>query len=299
MSGHGTVSPFRQPKAVFAVAFACVVSFMGIGLVDPILPSISHQLHASPSEVTLLFTSYLVVTAVAMLITNWVSSRIGAKRTLIAGLILIVAFSALAGASPSISAHHRLPGRLGRRQRAVHRDLAGRHRGLGQRRLLRRHRAVRDGARPRHRGRPAARRRAGRDQLARAVLRRLRAHGHRADRHHHAGQADAVAGEEDQPVCAAAGAAAPRAAHHVADRALLQLGLLHRARLRAVPDEPEPDQARPGVHRLGHHGRHLRRLRRAAAAGPVRHRPDHVRQPGRVRRSSSWSSRSGPPTAPC
>src|SRR5580700_5105659 len=107
MSGTHTgaaSSPFKQPKAVFAVAFACVVSFMGIGLVDPILPAISHELHASPSEVTLLFTSYLVVTAVAMLITNWVSSRIGAKKTLIAGLILIVVFSAAAGASPSISA---------------------------------------------------------------------------------------------------------------------------------------------------------------------------------------------------
>jgi MFS transporter, ACDE family, multidrug resistance protein len=107
MSGsHATsvASPFRQPKAVFAVAFACVVSFMGIGLVDPILPAISHELHASPSEVTLLFTSYLVVTAVAMLITNWVSSRIGAKKTLIVGLILIVLFSAAAGASPSINA---------------------------------------------------------------------------------------------------------------------------------------------------------------------------------------------------
>jgi MFS transporter, ACDE family, multidrug resistance protein len=96
-------SQFKQPKAVFAVAFACVVSFMGIGLVDPILPAISSQLHASPSEVTLLFTSYLVVTAVAMLITNWVSSRIGAKRTLIAGLILIVVFAGLAGASGSVS----------------------------------------------------------------------------------------------------------------------------------------------------------------------------------------------------
>ncbi len=106
MSGTsaGAASPFKQPKAVFAVAFACVVSFMGIGLVDPILPSISHELHASPSEVTLLFTSYLVVTAVAMLITNWVSSRIGAKKTLITGLALIVVFSAAAGASPSIGA---------------------------------------------------------------------------------------------------------------------------------------------------------------------------------------------------
>jgi MFS transporter, ACDE family, multidrug resistance protein len=106
MSGSHSGSkanPFKQPKAVFAVAFACVVSFMGIGLVDPILPAISNQLHASPSEVTLLFTSYLVVTAVAMLITNFVSSRIGAKKTLIAGLVLIVIFSALAGSSGSIS----------------------------------------------------------------------------------------------------------------------------------------------------------------------------------------------------
>jgi ACDE family multidrug resistance protein len=96
-------SPFRQPKAVFAVAFACVVSFMGIGLVDPILPSLASKLHATPSQVELLFTSYLLVTAVAMLVTGWVSSRIGAKRTLIVGLVLIVAFSALAGASNSIA----------------------------------------------------------------------------------------------------------------------------------------------------------------------------------------------------
>ncbi|SEM30821.1 MFS transporter [Streptacidiphilus jiangxiensis] len=100
---RGSASPFKQPKAVFAVAFACVVSFMGIGLVDPILPAISSQLHASPSQVTLLFTSYLVVTAVAMLLTGWVSSRIGAKKTLIVGLAVIVVFAALAGASGSIS----------------------------------------------------------------------------------------------------------------------------------------------------------------------------------------------------
>jgi MFS family permease len=94
---------FRQPKAVFAVAFACVVSFMGIALVDPILPALSQQLDATPSQVSLLFTSYLVVTAVAMLGTGWVSSRIGAKKTLITGLSVIVVFSALAGLSGSIN----------------------------------------------------------------------------------------------------------------------------------------------------------------------------------------------------
>ncbi|HKF31836.1 MAG TPA: MFS transporter [Jatrophihabitantaceae bacterium] len=96
-------SPFRQPRAVWAVAFACVVSFMGIGLVDPILASLRDKLHASPAQVELLFTSYLVVTAVAMLVTGWVSSRIGAKRTLIAGLVLIVVFAAAAGSSDTIN----------------------------------------------------------------------------------------------------------------------------------------------------------------------------------------------------
>jgi ACDE family multidrug resistance protein len=100
--GEPAGNPFRQPKAVWAVAFACVISFMGIGLVDPILKTLAGQLKASPSQVELLFTSYLVVTAVAMLVTGWVSSRIGAKRTLIAGLALIVAFAALAGASGGI-----------------------------------------------------------------------------------------------------------------------------------------------------------------------------------------------------
>ena len=104
MKYEASTSPLRQPKAVFAVALACVVSFMGIGLVDPILPALATELDATPSQVELLFTSYLVITAIAMLVTGWTSSRIGAKRTLIAGLALIVIFSAFAGASGSIGA---------------------------------------------------------------------------------------------------------------------------------------------------------------------------------------------------
>jgi ACDE family multidrug resistance protein len=92
----------RQPKAVWAVAFACVVAFMGIGLVDPILPAIAKDLQATPSQVELLFTSYFAFTGVSMLVTGWVSSRIGPRRTLLVGLALVVAFAALAGASNSI-----------------------------------------------------------------------------------------------------------------------------------------------------------------------------------------------------
>ncbi len=101
-SHRAPASPFTQPAAVWAVAFACVISFMGIGLVDPILPALSTQLHATPSQVSLLFTSYLVVTAIAMLFVGAISSRIGAKKTLVIGLAIIVVFAALAGASGSV-----------------------------------------------------------------------------------------------------------------------------------------------------------------------------------------------------
>ncbi|MEV0231546.1 MFS transporter [Nonomuraea sp. NPDC050786] len=89
--------------SVWATAFAAVVAFMGIGLVDPILPSIAQGLKATPSQVSLLFTSYFLVTAVAMLVTGWVSSRIGGKRTLLAGLALVIVFAALAGTSTSVA----------------------------------------------------------------------------------------------------------------------------------------------------------------------------------------------------
>ncbi len=93
---------FQQPRAVWAVAFACVIAFMGIGLVDPILKPIADQLDATPSQVSLLFTSYVAVMGVAMLVTGVVSSRLGAKRTLMLGLALIIVFSALAGSSDTI-----------------------------------------------------------------------------------------------------------------------------------------------------------------------------------------------------
>ena len=91
-----------QPRSVYAVAFACVVAFMGIGLVDPILPVLARDLEATPSQVSLLFTSYFAMTGLSMLITGWVASRIGPRKTLLVGLALVVAFSALAGLSDTV-----------------------------------------------------------------------------------------------------------------------------------------------------------------------------------------------------
>jgi MFS transporter, ACDE family, multidrug resistance protein len=93
---------WRQPTSVWAVAFASVVAFMGIGLVDPILKPIAENLNARPSQVLLLFTSYMAVMGVAMLVTGVVSSRIGPKNTLLVGLVIIIAGAGLAGMSDTV-----------------------------------------------------------------------------------------------------------------------------------------------------------------------------------------------------
>lgn len=93
---------WRQPRTVWSVAFACVISFMGIGLVDPILKPIADELGAGPSQVSLLFTSYMAVMGIAMLGTGWVSSRVGAKRTLMLGLVLIIIGAGLAGTQDAV-----------------------------------------------------------------------------------------------------------------------------------------------------------------------------------------------------
>ena len=99
----GTARFFDQPKAVWATAFACVVGFMSIGLVDPILTSIAEGLNATASQVSLLFSSYFLVTSLMMLVTGFVSSRLGGRKTLLLGAGLIVVFAALSGTSNSVA----------------------------------------------------------------------------------------------------------------------------------------------------------------------------------------------------
>src|SRR3954447_5427219 len=95
-------SLFTQPRAVWAVAFVTVVAFMGIGLVEPILPSIVASLRARRSVVSLMFTSYFAMAGISMLLSSVVASRIGPRRTLLGGLLIVVVFSALAGASNTV-----------------------------------------------------------------------------------------------------------------------------------------------------------------------------------------------------
>jgi len=102
IASDGKATLLRQPRAVWAVAFACIIAFMGLGLVDPILPAIAKKLNASASQVSLLFTSYNAVMAVMMLITGVITSRLGMKRTLLLGIVVIAVFSFLGGMSNNI-----------------------------------------------------------------------------------------------------------------------------------------------------------------------------------------------------
>ncbi len=89
-------------KSAIVVAFATFVAFMGIGVVDPLLPLIAKEMGASAFDVEWLFTSYIAVMAIAMLIAGWLSTTIGNRRTLIFGLSTVVIFSTLSGLSPNI-----------------------------------------------------------------------------------------------------------------------------------------------------------------------------------------------------
>ncbi|GAB3506032.1 MFS transporter [Amycolatopsis cihanbeyliensis] len=103
-SGHASLleAVKGQPRQVWITAFAAVIAFMGIGLVDPILLSIAEGLDATPAQVTLLFSAYLGVQVVAMLVTGAASARFGAKRTVLTGLSLIVLATALCTVAGSI-----------------------------------------------------------------------------------------------------------------------------------------------------------------------------------------------------
>ncbi len=93
----------RKFGGTLAVAFSTFIAFMGIGVVDPLLPLIGKQMGASPFQVEWLFTSYIAVMSLSMFLSGYFSTRFGSKRTLITGLLIVVLFSTLSGLSPNIS----------------------------------------------------------------------------------------------------------------------------------------------------------------------------------------------------
>jgi len=88
--------------SVLAIAFATLIAFMGIGVVDPLLPLIAGAMGASPAQVEWLFTSYIAVMSLAMLLSGVLATRIGGRRTMLLGLGLVVVFATASGLSPNL-----------------------------------------------------------------------------------------------------------------------------------------------------------------------------------------------------
>lgn len=96
-SGNATV-------ARWITVFATFLAFMGIGVVDPILPLIAEEIGASATQVELLFTAYILTMAIMMIPSGLVASRLGDKRMMIIGLGVVTVFAFCCGFSNGIPA---------------------------------------------------------------------------------------------------------------------------------------------------------------------------------------------------
>lgn len=93
----------QKAAGKWITAAASLLAFMGIGIVDPILPSIAESIGATHSQVELLFTSYIFVMAIMMIPLGIVASKVGDKQLIVAGLAIVTVFALLCGFSNSIT----------------------------------------------------------------------------------------------------------------------------------------------------------------------------------------------------
>ncbi|MBR2569434.1 MAG: MFS transporter [Paenibacillus sp.] len=82
--------------------FATFLAFMGIGIVDPLLPIIAEQLGANHAQVEMLFTAYIFTMAIMMLPVGMLVSKVGDKRMMVMGMAIVTVFALLCGFSNSI-----------------------------------------------------------------------------------------------------------------------------------------------------------------------------------------------------
>ncbi|MTH55666.1 MFS transporter [Bacillus mangrovi] len=93
-------------KQIFArniTVLATFLAFMGIGVVDPILPVIAEQIGATHWQVEMLFTAYLLTMAIMMIPAGLLASRFGDKRMMVIGLGVVTVFALLCSVSGDIA----------------------------------------------------------------------------------------------------------------------------------------------------------------------------------------------------
>lgn len=93
----------KRRRGKIITVFATFLAFMGIGVVDPLLPVIAEQIGASHWQVEMLFTAYIFTMAVMMIPVGLLAGKFGDKVTMVSGLGIVTVFSLLCGFSGTIS----------------------------------------------------------------------------------------------------------------------------------------------------------------------------------------------------
>jgi len=73
--------------------FATFLAFMGMGVVDPILPNIAKNLGATNWQIELLFSTYVFMMALMMIPAGILATRIGDKNVMSIGLVVVSIFA--------------------------------------------------------------------------------------------------------------------------------------------------------------------------------------------------------------
>ncbi len=93
----------KRKRGKVITVFATFLAFMGIGVVDPILPVIADQIGASHWQVELLFTAYIFTMAFMMLPAGLLAGKFGNKAMMVVGLLIVTVFALLCGFSHTIT----------------------------------------------------------------------------------------------------------------------------------------------------------------------------------------------------
>ncbi|MBS2970277.1 MFS transporter [Metabacillus sp. KIGAM252] len=93
----------KQAFARNITVLATFLAFMGIGVVDPILPVIADQIGATHWQVELLFTAYILTMAIMMIPAGILASRFGDKKMMVIGLAIVTIFAFICGISNTIA----------------------------------------------------------------------------------------------------------------------------------------------------------------------------------------------------
>jgi EmrB/QacA subfamily drug resistance transporter len=96
MDEQGRISPHVW-RISAVVVIGSIMSILDTTIVNVALATLSHELHASISEIQWVVTAYMLSLAAVIPVTGWAARRFGAKQVYIVSLVLFTAGSALCG----------------------------------------------------------------------------------------------------------------------------------------------------------------------------------------------------------